>query len=178
MPFKRLASQSESSSSHPPLPKQRKTTTLAGVSIFLIQAKLEASEVRELLGLAEQHSHRVCKTPGDADIIVTAIRMRRRLERHVPWTVAVSPAPAAPIRLSLPPDALVLAMSAELKSSSNTSVASRLCGGGEASALRGLCCGWRPSRHYCAKLSRLRTRSLHLYRVLKFSILNQVYHFK
>ena len=93
MPFKRPAPQPESSSSHSPVLKQRKTRALPGASIFLIQAKLEALEVGELLGLAEQHSVSICSNPDDADIIVTAIRMRRRLERHVSWEVAVSAAP-------------------------------------------------------------------------------------
>ncbi|KAI0800345.1 Nucleotidyltransferase [Fomes fomentarius] len=104
MPFKRLAPspvQSECqfgpSSSRPS--KQFKASTpeaLSGVKIYLVQAKLDVATVAKLYGLAEGHSQGVCKNAEDADVIVTTVAMRRRLERHVPWEIAQSKAVVTP----------------------------------------------------------------------------------
>ena len=97
MPFKRPApsphhdSQSgEYSSSRPPPAKQQKLdNALPDTKIYIVQAKIDERIVAELFELAEQHTKGVCKSAADADVIVTAIGMRRRLERHVPWDIAV-----------------------------------------------------------------------------------------
>ena len=56
----------------------------------MVPAKLGTAELQELHSLAERHSSGLCGGPENADVIVTAVSMRRRLERHVPWEVAVS----------------------------------------------------------------------------------------
>ncbi len=109
MPFKRPApdptpsqpsgSQSESlessrSPSRPPPTKQRKTSTastnaLADIKVFIVQAKLDVGTLASLVGLADRETGGVCKNAQDADVIITAVSMRRRLERHVPWDIAV-----------------------------------------------------------------------------------------
>lgn len=63
---------------------------IPNVKIYIVQAKLDPSGVSELFKLAERHADRVCSDVEDADVIITAIHMRRRLERHVLWDVAVS----------------------------------------------------------------------------------------
>ncbi|GBE80869.1 hypothetical protein SCP_0305890 [Sparassis crispa] len=102
MPFKRPApqphedddSQSESSSSilrsskHARLSPSDKA--LPEVKIYIVQAKLDVATISELFLLAERHTAAVCRHAEDADVIITAVSMRRRLERHVPWELAVS----------------------------------------------------------------------------------------
>jgi len=104
MPFKRPApiphpqsgslSPSETSSFSLPPAKHARTShsekSLSQVKIYIVQAKLDESALSELLNLAERHSERLCEVADEADVIITAIRMRRRLERHIPWTLAVS----------------------------------------------------------------------------------------
>ena len=96
MPFKRPApqprGQSDPGPSQPPtkLKKTSESPVELNFSVFLVQAKLSAGEVGELLTLAESRRVRVCHSPEDADVVVTAIGMRRRLERHVSWEIAVS----------------------------------------------------------------------------------------
>lgn len=90
MPFKTPAP----SESHPrsgsisesPGPPEK---AIRNVKIYIVQAKLDPSGLSELFKLAEQHAERVCSDADEADVIITAIQMRRRLERHVPWDVAV-----------------------------------------------------------------------------------------
>ena len=105
MPFKRpglnLArpeSQSETPSSRspsrPPPAKQRKTSSTAAkalpdTKVFIVQAKMDMRTLASLVGLADRETGGVCKNAKDADVIVTAVSMRRRLERHVPWDIAV-----------------------------------------------------------------------------------------
>ncbi len=97
MPFKRLAPspvqsecQYQPSSSRPSKQFKASTPALSGVKIYLVQAKLDVATVAKLYALAELHSQGVCKNAEDADVIVTTVAMRRRLERHVPWEIAVS----------------------------------------------------------------------------------------
>ncbi|KAI9068611.1 Nucleotidyltransferase [Trametes sanguinea] len=106
MPLKRPApdptqtgSQSESSSSflHPSKHfKADITKALPDIKIYIVQAKLDVPTIAELFGLAERHAGGVCKDATDADVILTAISMRRRFERHVPWDVAKSKAVVTP----------------------------------------------------------------------------------
>lgn len=100
MPLKRPApdpnqtgSPSESSSSflHPSKHfKADINKALPDIKTYIVQGKLDVQTIAELFGLAERHAGGVCKDATEADVIITAISMRRRFERHVPWGVAVS----------------------------------------------------------------------------------------
>ncbi|KZV99651.1 Nucleotidyltransferase [Exidia glandulosa HHB12029] len=61
---------------------------LSGISVYIIQPKLSASEIGQLFGLAEQLGATISSDIAKADVIVTAIAMRARLERHLSWAVA------------------------------------------------------------------------------------------
>ena len=67
------------------------------VKIYIVQAKIDPSSLSELFRLAERHSERLCSDAEEADVIITAIHMRRRFERHVPWDMAVSTLPGKPL---------------------------------------------------------------------------------
>ncbi|TBU40726.1 Nucleotidyltransferase [Dichomitus squalens] len=105
MPFKRPrpnptqgGPNSESSSSRPLPAKQTKTSTAKGLpdmKIYIVQAKLDAESIATLTGLAERHSG-VCRNAEDAEVLITAVSMRRRLERHVPWEIAKTKAVVTP----------------------------------------------------------------------------------
>ena len=73
--------------------KQSRTTTtskvLPGVNIYVIQAKLSPSQIAELFTLAENHCRKLCRDVDEADVVLTAISMRKRLERHMTWETAV-----------------------------------------------------------------------------------------
>ena len=104
MPFKRPAPAHQASSGYSsrsdsaadenrPSKRQRlgkQHSALSSIRLFIVQAKLEGPTIAELFSLAEQHCKRLVSEPQDADVIVTAITMRKRFERTVPWTVAVS----------------------------------------------------------------------------------------
>ncbi len=63
------------------------------MKVYLIQAKLDSSAVHDLYSLLDTNSDFNLQLSGDledADVIVTAIRMKKRLERHVAWDIAVS----------------------------------------------------------------------------------------
>ncbi|PIL32799.1 hypothetical protein GSI_04916 [Ganoderma sinense ZZ0214-1] len=110
MPFKRAASNlaqpgtSESPSSRSPSrppAKQRKTSSasakaLPDTKVFIVQAKLDVGTLSSLVGLADRETGGVCKNAKDADVIITAVSMRRRLERHVPWDIARTKAVVTP----------------------------------------------------------------------------------
>lgn len=89
---------SKDSSPSPSLP------TSGTVKLYLVQAKLNAQTISELFSLAESHNLRVsksrkdakgetklelCPTAEESDIIITNVRMRKRLERHIDWDLAV-----------------------------------------------------------------------------------------
>ncbi|OSX61678.1 hypothetical protein POSPLADRAFT_1145446 [Postia placenta MAD-698-R-SB12] len=110
MPFKRPApyphressSQSHSESSTPYLPPSKharistSANSLARVKLYIVQAKFDSSTLSELFLLAEKHAGRLCRDAKDADVIVTAISMRRRFERHIPWELAKAKAVVNP----------------------------------------------------------------------------------
>ena len=105
MPFKRPAppvheSRSSLSPSSPNLgddvegnSKQSRATTtskvLPSVKIYVIQAKLNPSQIAELFTLVEKHCRQLCRDVDEADVVLTAISMRKRLERHMTWETAV-----------------------------------------------------------------------------------------
>ena len=63
--------------------------------VYIVQAKLDENTIHELHDLIEHSSPphnlglELCNNPADADIILTNIRMKKRLERHVDWKIAV-----------------------------------------------------------------------------------------
>ncbi|KAL0955859.1 hypothetical protein HGRIS_002061 [Hohenbuehelia grisea] len=77
------------------------------IKVFLIQAKLDPETVDDLFTIIENSardlrrktrarnsdsshllSFEICSEVADADILITEIRMKKRLERHVPWDIA------------------------------------------------------------------------------------------
>ncbi|KAI0937789.1 hypothetical protein AcW1_003856 [Taiwanofungus camphoratus] len=108
MPFKRPAplphdsshSQSESSSLLIPSSKRPRVSNAAKalptVKLYIIQAKLDAPALAELFVLAEGTVECICKDVKDANVVVTGISMRRRLERHIPWELAKQKAVVTP----------------------------------------------------------------------------------
>jgi DNA polymerase IV len=118
MPFKRHLSpprhsesssrSSSSSSTEPPLKRLRSHspqtfTPIPTIKVYIVQAKLDVHTISDLFSVTESHrsqwkgkgkdrqlSLELCQVVNDAEIIITAIRMRKRLERHVDWEVAVS----------------------------------------------------------------------------------------
>lgn len=64
-----------------------------GLTVYIVQAKLAPDAIQELYDLIEVGSNlelEVTPNVEDANIIITSIHMRSRLERHVGWNVAVS----------------------------------------------------------------------------------------
>jgi DNA polymerase mu len=59
--------------------------------IYIVQAKIEEKNLFELYHLIEssQAPFELSSDFADADVIITNIRMKKRLERHIPWDVAV-----------------------------------------------------------------------------------------
>lgn len=105
MPFKRPApihekssgysSRSDASTADVELPSRRSKVSesakaLPDVKVYIVQAKLSGPDIAELFASAERNCEKLCKDIEDADVIITAITMRRRFERHVSWEVAVS----------------------------------------------------------------------------------------
>lgn len=98
MALKRASSRSpspalESAHSSPQCPSKRTKGApgiLASHRIFILQAKLSHTDISEIFDLADSADADVVGSPDDADIVVTAIGMRKRLERHIDWNLAVS----------------------------------------------------------------------------------------
>ncbi|KAF8528055.1 Nucleotidyltransferase [Hysterangium stoloniferum] len=59
-----------------------------GIAIYIIQTKLEPTELDLLYSLVETHGANIQSTPEHADVIITGISMRKRLERHIDWNLA------------------------------------------------------------------------------------------
>ena len=99
MAIKRSGDQHASSSSTntspspgPALKRQRISTAhdiLGDHKIYIIASKLDNGVVGELHELVERSGAVHARSPEDADVIITAIGMRKRFERHVSWKVAV-----------------------------------------------------------------------------------------
>ncbi|KAJ7772121.1 hypothetical protein DFH07DRAFT_734435 [Mycena maculata] len=79
------------------------------VKLYLVQAKLSAQDISELLSLAERHNLRVsklrtgeevtfqlCPSAEQSDVVITNVRMRKRLERHIVWDLAKEKAIVTP----------------------------------------------------------------------------------
>ncbi|KAI0827661.1 Nucleotidyltransferase [Trametes gibbosa] len=102
MPFKRPAvdstrSESSSGSSSSRATKlPRVTKSLSNIQVYIVQAKIDVADISELFNLGERHTKGVCKSAADADVIITAVSMPRRFERHVPWNIAKTKAVVIP----------------------------------------------------------------------------------
>ncbi|KAI0062418.1 Nucleotidyltransferase [Artomyces pyxidatus] len=104
--MKRLQSNSSSSSpsplqkrpKRPPSPSSSNAASnfLHGRNIYILQAKLTPATIAELFALAEKGGATVVSNPEDAEVVVTAVGMRKRLERHLDWEVAKSKALVTP----------------------------------------------------------------------------------
>ncbi|TFK74584.1 Nucleotidyltransferase [Pluteus cervinus] len=104
------SSRSNSPSLYPERPAKRTRLSFSNgwpesndetIKVHIIQAKLDASTISELFFLIErQRAEQLAASsslkrmfelrndPLEADVIVTAVRMRKRLERHVSWDLA------------------------------------------------------------------------------------------
>jgi len=96
---KRRRSRSNSSCSAGSADEARSRIESTGrpLKVYIVQAKLDEQTIAELYGLIEstqvsKEHHlelEICNQVEDADIILTVIQMRKRLERHVDWRIAV-----------------------------------------------------------------------------------------
>ena len=71
------------------------------MKVYIVQAKLDADTITELyhaiegFALKDGNSDeralqlKLCPEVMDADVVLTAVRMRKRFERHVDWKIAV-----------------------------------------------------------------------------------------
>ncbi|KXN87482.1 DNA-directed DNA/RNA polymerase mu [Leucoagaricus sp. SymC.cos] len=72
--------------------------------VFVLQAKFDEKQISEIYHLIESHGPRdgdglqlqLCSDPKDADIIITNVRMPKRLERHLDWHTAKQKALVTP----------------------------------------------------------------------------------
>ncbi|KAI0035458.1 hypothetical protein K488DRAFT_43216 [Vararia minispora EC-137] len=69
---------------------------LSGRTLHILDAKLDAPTIAHLHTLASKARARLVPSPADADVLVTAISMRRRLERHLDWSSAMRKAVVRP----------------------------------------------------------------------------------
>ncbi|RDB25356.1 DNA-directed DNA/RNA polymerase mu [Hypsizygus marmoreus] len=63
------------------------------IRVHVLQAKIDSGTIDELYALIDSETGRflqleLCADPSDADIVITNVRMRKRLERHMDWTLA------------------------------------------------------------------------------------------
>lgn len=63
------------------------------IKVFIVSAKLSPQQVSSFVDQVEQNKSTLnislCSNVKDADVIVTAVRMKRRFLRHVNWETAV-----------------------------------------------------------------------------------------
>lgn len=65
------------------------------LKVYIIQAKLDQDTIIELYNLLERDkcndsgNFTLCNDINESDVVVTAIKMRKRLERHIDWEIAV-----------------------------------------------------------------------------------------
>ena len=87
--FKRTRSTSGSSSSSYNTRSHKVAKSIGkrispGTKIYIVQAKISSPDIAKLFRLAESLTTKLCKNAEDADVIITAIGMQKRLERHIP----------------------------------------------------------------------------------------------
>ncbi|CAE7154066.1 unnamed protein product [Rhizoctonia solani] len=85
MPKPRVPSPSTSPCPTPPPPS---SLALSGLTIYVIDAKIDPKEMREMHLLVKDTGAKLSRAPQHASVLVTALTMKRRLERHVSWDVA------------------------------------------------------------------------------------------
>jgi len=117
---KRLSSQTSSRSTSPSVKRRKSDVVLptsrlnsipvhGPINAYIVEAKLNSHQFSELVSLADSRSKRnrklrsassgdadellveLCPDIRRADVVITAVRMRKRLERHLDWELAVSP---------------------------------------------------------------------------------------
>jgi hypothetical protein len=84
---------SKSTYDSPQLPSKRTKGAhgiLASHHVFILQPKLSQTEISEIFDLAESADANIVSSPDEADVVITKIGMRKRLERHIEWNLAVS----------------------------------------------------------------------------------------
>lgn len=62
---------------------------LSTLKIYIIQAKMDAKQMSDLVELVGISGASLCSNPHDSEVVITTISMRRRLERHLSWDIAV-----------------------------------------------------------------------------------------
>lgn len=79
-------------------PRRAKTAPgiLASYRLFILHTKLAHKDISELHDLAEKADADLVSSPDKADVVVTAIGMRKRLERHIDWNLAKTKALVKP----------------------------------------------------------------------------------
>ncbi|KAH9006161.1 Nucleotidyltransferase [Lactarius hatsudake] len=79
-------------------PRRAKTAPgiLASYRLFILHTKLAHKDISELHDLAEKADADLVSSPDEADVVVTAIGMRKRLERHIDWNLAKTKALVKP----------------------------------------------------------------------------------
>lgn len=85
---------------HPPRRAKPAPGILASYRVYILHAKLAHKDISELHDLAEKADADLVGSPDEANVVITAIGMRKRLERHLGWNLAVSDSLLAP-RFSL-----------------------------------------------------------------------------
>lgn len=85
MPKAHSRSPSTSPCPTPPAESQ----VLNGITIYVISAKLDPKEVGEMFSLAQNSGAKLSRIPQNASVLITTLTMKRRLERHISWDVAV-----------------------------------------------------------------------------------------
>ncbi|KAG8757791.1 hypothetical protein FRC11_004266 [Ceratobasidium sp. 423] len=84
MPKARIPSPSTSPGPTPP----PESEALSGITLHVIDAKLDPKEIGEMHSLTQRTGAKLSRTPQHASVLITALTMKRRLERHLSWDVA------------------------------------------------------------------------------------------
>jgi hypothetical protein len=83
------SSHSFSSDDYPTKGPDTEHGIFSGLVVHIIQSKLGSTELDHLYALAESNGADLQSNIENADVIVTRISMRKRLERHIKWEIAV-----------------------------------------------------------------------------------------
>lgn len=70
-------------------PRMAAPDTLQGLKIYIVPSKIDPKKFEDIVETAERVGAVICGSPEDAELVVTAIGMRKRLERHITWDTAV-----------------------------------------------------------------------------------------
>lgn len=112
------------------------------LKVYIIQAKLDQDTIIELYNLLEQDKYNSsenftpCNDINESDVVVTAIKMRKRLERHIDWEIAVR-------GLIVKHPFFINRCAIETKSDCYTAMATRFRSGWQSNFFRRLCCSFR-----------------------------------